>query len=152
MHAALLQQIEPRHHFGGRAIGDDLALAHHDDPIAFAQFFGLMLDHEQTQALLAHPPNQREDFGAPLGIEIAGRLIEYDHAGLQARAPRRSRGAASRRPTATSDRDPRSRASPTAAAPGRSARAISSRGIPTCSIANATSCATLVENSCDSKS
>ncbi len=42
--------------------------------------------------------------------------------------------------------------SPTASSAGTIRRSISARSMPTCSIANATSCATLVENNCDSKS
>ncbi|MGH7126057.1 MAG: hypothetical protein ACREFI_16905, partial [Stellaceae bacterium] len=90
VHAALLQQPDPRQYLARRAFGNDLAFAHDDDPVAIAQLLGLMLDHGKAQALFTEPAHQGEDFGAALGVEVAGRLVEHDHAGPQ-REHRRDR-------------------------------------------------------------
>ena len=81
-----------RHHQRRRTLRDDRSVAQNDDAIALPEFVGLVLDDDEAGALLAHFPNQRENFRAALGIEVGSRLVEDDHARPQ-RQHRRDREA-----------------------------------------------------------
>src|SRR5712692_10138069 len=88
MHAAFFEQFQARHHIGGRSLGDHGAVADQHDAIAVAEFLGLMLDHDEAQALLAKLSNECEDFRLALRVEVGGRLVEQNHA----RSEREHRG------------------------------------------------------------
>ena len=150
--AAFLEQLDLRHHRRRRPFGDDRAVAQDDDAIALAKLFGLVLDDDEAGALarasaesarkLPRGPRDRDRWSARRGRPRAGRSASTDAIARRCFCPPESVvGSRSSKPR-----------SPTASSAGVSRARISSRGIPTRSIANATSCATVVENSCDSKS
>ncbi len=109
-HAACSEQFSSREHFGRRTVRCDFALAQNDYSIGGAQFLGLVLDYDQTQALRAQFFDQRRRLrpGPRDRDRWSARRARLPTDA--ARAPTRSRGAVSRRRTATSDRDARSRA------------------------------------------
>src|SRR5690606_21447894 len=61
-----------------RPVGDDLAVAHPDDPAGVLGDVVLVRDHDDGLARLVEPLEHRHDLGAGDAVEVAGGLVGQD--------------------------------------------------------------------------
>ena len=64
---------------GVELIGDDLAIAEHDDPVGVLGHLALVRDQHDRRALVAEPLEDGQDLAGRAGVEVAGRLVGQDH-------------------------------------------------------------------------
>ena len=77
--SAFAQHPEVAQHLMRWSVGNHPGVAQGHDPVAFEQFFGLVLDHQQAQALVAQPAHQLEHLAPALRIEVGGRFVKHDN-------------------------------------------------------------------------
>ena len=81
----LLDVIE---HLSGPPLQDDLALLHHDDPVALDRLVHEVCDSDDGHSFPIQRPNRREHILPSFGIEESRRFIQYQDVGLHSDSAR----------------------------------------------------------------